>query len=299
MYYSLLSLVLLAILSNQPASDPAYADQIKQWQATREKKLRADNGWLTLAGRYPLKQGPNTFGTGKENDIVLPPQLAGTGPSRLGTLHNDPYSPNILLKLADGVTMTSEGKPFTGVRTMGTVPGKRDWVSLGRISLHVIQHQGRFVLRLADNESLVRKTFPGCRWYPANEKYKVQAKFIPYSAGKMISMVNVLDEVSLQPCPGYLEFELDGATHRLDTIQEGAGLFIVFSDQTAGETTYSAARFIDIDKQPQDNATLTFDFNHAYNPPCAFSEFTTCPRAPKQNVLKVRIEAGEQYRGKK
>lgn len=278
------------------ATDPTYADEIKQWQQTREKKLRADNGWLTLAGRFPLKPGVNTFGTGKDNDVVFPPELQGTGTERLGTLVVDVAAKKVTLKLPEGVLWMSEGKPFSGERVLGTVTGKRDWVGLGRFSMHIIEREGRYVLRLADNESLVRKNFPGCIWYPANEKYKVEAKFVPYPAGKMLSIVNVIDEVSEQPCPGYVEFQLDGVTHQLDAIKEGEGLFFVFSDKTAGETTYSSARFIDIEKQPRDNGMLTLDFNKAYNPPCAFSDFTTCPRPPKQNVLKVRIEAGEKYR---
>jgi len=281
-----------------PADDPTFAEKTQQWQQAREKKLRADNGWLTLAGRFPLKRGANTFGTGKDNDVVFPAAMKGPGTERLGTLMVDAGTRKVTLQLPEGVSWMSEGKPFSGERIMRTLPDKRDWVSLGRISMHLIERDGRYVLRLADNESLVRKSFPGCIWYPANEKYQVEAKFVPYPAGKMLSIVNVLEEVSQQPCPGYVEFQLDGVTHKLDAIKEGEGLFFVFSDKTAGDTTYSSARFIDIDKQPGDNATLTLDFNKAYNPPCAFSDFTTCPRPPKQNVMKVRIEAGERYRGR-
>ena len=280
------------------AADPTYVEEIQQWQQTREKKLRADNGWLTLAGRFPLKAGANTFGTGKDNAVVFPAELKGAGPEQLGTLLVDAAAKKVTLKLPEGVSWMSEGKPFTSERVMGTATDKRDWVSMGRISMHLIGRDGRYVLRLADNQSLLRKNFPGCIWYPANEKFKVEAKFVPYPAGKMLSIVNILDEVSEQPCPGYVEFQLDGVTHKLDAIKEGEGLFFVFTDKTAGDTTYSSARFIDIDKQPQDNAMLTLDFNKAYNPPCAFSDYTTCPRPPKQNVLKVRIEAGEKYRGR-
>jgi uncharacterized protein (DUF1684 family) len=135
-------------------------------------------------------------------------------------------------------------------------------------------------------------------WYPADEKFKVEAKFIPYAAKKTIRIVNIIDEVSNQPCPGFAEFKLNGEMCKLDAIAEGNGLFFVFSDETAGRTTYGSARFLTIEKKPEDNATFTLDFNKAYNPPCAVSAFTTCPVAPKQNVLEVRVEAGEKYRGK-
>jgi uncharacterized protein (DUF1684 family) len=278
-----------------PADSPSYADEIQKWRATREEKLRADNGWLTLAGRYPLREGPNTFGTGKNNDVIFPAALAGVGPERLGTLDVDREGKKVTLKLADGVSMLSGGKTFTGERVFSTSAGKRDWVGLGRLSMHIIERNGRYVLRLADNESLVRKNFAGCVWYPPDEAYKVEAKFVPYPGGKTLSIVNIIDEVSKQPCPGYAEFQLNGQIHRLDAIKEGEGLFFVIRDATSGDTTYGASRFLDIEKQPQANETFTLDFNKAYNPPCSFSEFTTCPLPPKQNILKTRIEAGEKY----
>ena len=287
--------IVLALINfqNFRAADPDYQKEWKSWRENRERKLRADNGWLTLAGRYPLKPGKNTFGTGKDNDVVFPQTLKGTGPDRLGVLHVDEIAKQVKLRLADGVTMVAGDREFTGERFFDT--DKADWVGLGRFRMHIIVREGKFVLRLADNESSVRKNFPGCQWYPADERYRTEATFIPYPPGKTIPIVNVLDQVSHQPCPGYAEFKLQGQTLRLDAIAEGAGLFFVFRDKTAGDTTYGSARFITVDLKPVDNGTFTLDFNKAYNPPCAISEFTTCPTAPDQNVLPIRIEAGEKY----
>ena len=275
----------IALTTAVPAADPTYADELQKWREAREEKLRAENGWLSPAGRYPLKEGANTFGTGKNNDVVFPPALKGTGPELLGTLQVDLTAKKVTLKLSEGVSMVSGGKSFTGERVLGTATDKRDWAGLERLSMHVIERDGKYVLRLADNESPVRKNFPGCVWYPANEAFKVQAKFVPYPEGKTLSIVNVIDEMSKQPCPGYAEFKLNGETYKLDAIKEGEGLFFVFRDGTAGDTTYKSARFIDIDKQPPVNETFTLDFNKAYNPPCAFSAYTTCPLPPKQNLL--------------
>jgi uncharacterized protein (DUF1684 family) len=290
--------VLATVVMALPADTAPYAEQIQKWRATREEKLRAPNSWLSLAGRYPLKTGENTFGTGKNNDVIFPAQLAGVGPERLGTLDVDARAKKVTLHLADGVSMTSGGKPFTGERVLGTGIGKRDWVSLGPLSMHIIARGGKYVLRLANNDGPTRKNFPGCVWYAPDEAYKVEAKFVPYLPGRTLSIVNIIGETSQEPCPGYAEFQLHGQTHRLDAIAENGGLFFVFRDATAGDTTYGASRFIDIEKQPGDNETFTLDLNKAYNPPCAFSEFTTCPLPPKQNILKTRIEAGEKYQGR-
>jgi hypothetical protein len=131
-------------------------------------------------------------------------------------------------------------------------------------------------------------------WYPIDETFRTDAKFVAYPAGKTVRIVNVLDQISEQPCPGYAEFKLNGVVQKLDAIAEDDGLFVIFRDATAGDTTYRPGRFLSIEKRPKDGETFSLDFNKAYNPPCAVSEFTTCPIAPKQNVLKVRIEAGEK-----
>jgi uncharacterized protein len=274
------------------ADDPAYEKELRAWRELREKRLRADDGWLTLAGRFPLKPGANTIGTGKDNDVVFPPELRGTGPERLGVVHVDADARRVTLRPADGTRFVAGDKEFVGERPFAA--DKSDWVGMGRLRFHVIVREDRFILRLADNESAVRKNFPGCAWYPADERFRVEATFVPYPAGKTIRIVNVLDQTSEQPCPGFAEFQLNGATHKLDAIAEDDGLFFVFRDATAGDTTYAPGRFLTIEKRPKDGDTFLLDFNKAYNPPCAVSEFTTCPIAPKQNRLKVRVEAGEK-----
>jgi uncharacterized protein len=280
------------------AVDPAYLSEIEAWRTKVETNLKRDNGWLTLAGRFVMKPGANTFGVGKNNDIVFPPELKGAGPDTIGTLHIDTEKQTVTLKLAEGVRMSSAGQEFTGEREMKFGGKDRDWVTLGRISMHIIERNGKFVLRLADNESAVRKNFAGRIWFPPDPKFMVDAKFIPYPEGKTISIVNVIDEVSEEPCPGYVEFKLDGKAHRMDVVGDDDGMFFVFRDATSRDATYPPSRFLYIEQRPEPNATFKLDFNRAYNPPCAFSEFTTCPLPPKQNIYKTRIEAGEKYRRK-
>jgi uncharacterized protein (DUF1684 family) len=278
------------------AAEPEYVDAINQWREGVEKSLRRDNGWLTLAGRFFMKPGVNTFGTAASNDIVFPPELKGSGPELLGTITVDAAKKSVTLKLADGVSMTSAGQPFSGERALKYDPANRDWVSLGRISMHIIERDGRYVLRLADNESLVRKNFPGRVWYDVDPAFKVKARFVAYPPGKKLSIVNVIDEVSEEPCPGYVEFTLKGRKYKMDVVGEDDGMFFVMRDGTSGDTTYRPSRFLYVDQKPKSNQTFQLDFNKTYNPPCAFSEFTTCPLPPEQNILKTRIEAGEKYR---
>jgi len=296
---TILCLSAVAVISLAPAaSEDSYPDQIRGWQAAREKKLTAENGWLSLAGRFPLKEGANAIGTGEANDVVFPKELKGTGPEQIGAVIIDSVAKKVSLKLAGGVSMTSEGKPFFGERDFTIADDKKDWVSLGRLSFHIIDRGGKYFLRLADNESPVRKNFPGCIWYAPDEAFKVEAKFTPSKSGAKLPIVNVLNEESQQPLAGQIEFKLRGETYNLDAIKEGGGLFIIFRDETSGDATYGSGRFIDIEKTPAPGASFTLDFNKAYNPPCAISQFTTCPIPPKQNHLKIKIEAGEKMRKK-
>jgi hypothetical protein len=276
--------------------DLEYLADLEAWRDRVEQSLRRDNGWLTLAGRFVMKEGVNTFGTDAGNDIVFPPQLAGVGPAHLGTITVDGRNKTVTLQPADGTNWTSEGKAFQGQRKLGTSSGKRDWVSLDRISMHVIERDGKYILRLADNKSDVRANFKGRIWYPPNTAFNTTAKFIPYPPGKTIPIVNVIDEVSDEPSPGYVEFTIKGKKYKLDAVGDDGGLFFVIRDATAGDTTYRPSRFLYIEKKPEPNVPFTLDFNRAYNPPCAFSEFTTCPLPPKQNILPFRVEAGEKYR---
>ncbi len=286
----LLCAALLASGGAPAAADAGYVKSVEAWRAHAEASLRKDDGWLTLAGRYVMHSGANTFGTGKDNDIVFP---KGLGPERMGTVTVAPG--RVLVKLAPGVTMTSDGFTMTD-KVLDTDPGNRDWVSFGRAAFHVIEHEGRYVLRLADNESEVRERFIARVWYPVSARYRVPAKFVPYQPPRRISIVNVIDEVSEEPSPGYVEFRLHGRRYRLDAVgDEGDGLFFVFRDATAGKTTYPSGRFLYVADKPKPGGTFLLDLNRAYNPPCAFSAFTTCPLPPRQNILATRIEAGEKY----
>jgi uncharacterized protein (DUF1684 family) len=285
----LLLLAACAASAPSPSADDAWPKPLVEWRERAGLGLRADNGWLTLAGRYVMKPGANTFGTGPANDIVFP---KGLGPERIGTITI--AGKTVTLSLARGVEMEKDGMPFSE-RVMGTDASKRDWVTLGRLAMHVIEREGRYVLRLADNESEVRKGFRSRVWYDPDPAYRVQATFVPYPPGRTVTIINVLDEASDEPAPGYVEFELGGRKHRLDAVGDDEGLFFVLRDATAGDTTYRPGRFLYVAKKPEPGKPFELDLNRVYNPPCAFSEFTTCPLPPKQNILKVRIDAGEKY----
>jgi uncharacterized protein (DUF1684 family) len=288
---------LLALAASTAIGAPAddYAREIAAWRKNADERLRRDLGWLTIAGRFELKQGANTLGSARDNDVVLPKELA---PARLGTLHVD--KANVRLALARGVRMWTEPAPgergaeFTE-RVLATRADDNDWVTSGRLSFYVFTRgDGLSVLRIADRESRHRKAFGGRIWYDVDQAMRRPARFVAYPPGTRIPIANVRGEISEEDAAGRVEFDVGGRTHSLDAFAEEDGtLFLILRDATSGSTTYPAGRFL-VAPKPVDGATV-LDFNRAYNPPCAFSAYTTCPLPPPQNWLAAPIEAGERY----
>jgi uncharacterized protein (DUF1684 family) len=269
----------------------AYVQQVEQWRAQREARLKADDGWLTVAGLFWLKDGDNTAGTAPECDIVLP---AGSVPAHLGVFrfHDGKTS----FHAAEGATVAVNGKPAetAELKTDSDKDGP-DVVAVNALTMFVIQRGDKYGIRMKDRNSEYRRNFTGLHWYPVRPEYRVTARFVAYPEPKNIPIANILGQTEPTPSPGYLVFTLNGVEVRLDPVLEGDSLFLIFRDKTAGKTTYGAGRFLNTD-MPK-NGTVVLDFNQAYNPPCAFTPYATCPLPPTQNRLPVAIEAGEMKYG--
>ena len=271
-----------------------YQQEIEAWQKGREARLRADGGWLTVAGLFWLKPGMNRFGSGAANDIVLP---ADSAPASAGAFVLE--GGRVTVEVAQAVTMTLAGKPVPRMALRSDAGGAEpDVLALGALTMQVIERDGRLAIRLKDMHSKLRREFEGLRYYPAQLSYRVVARFVSHPKPASIALPNMLGFSENLPSPGYAEFELGGKTVRLDPVIEAPGdkvLFFVFRDQTSGKTTYGAGRFLYAD--PPKDGRIVLDFNKAYTPPCGFTPYATCPLPPKQNRLPVAVEAGELYEG--
>jgi uncharacterized protein (DUF1684 family) len=284
------ALALAAALTAIAPPPSEYRQSIEVWRRERETRLKAEDGWLAVAGLFWLHEGANRFGAEASNEIVLP---AGSAPAHAGVLALT--SKRVTVRLEPEVTATVDGQPVKAERELKPdTPGPPDVLRLGRLRLSIIERGGRYGLRLRDPESARRRSFTGLRWYPIDDSYRVTARFVPSRAGRTIPIPNVLGQVEEMPTPGRVEFTVRGQRLRLDPVlEEGStDLFFIFRDQTAGKETYPAGRFLYADP-PRDGAVV-LDFNKAYSPPCAYTDFATCPLPPKQNRLAVAIAAGEK-----
>jgi uncharacterized protein (DUF1684 family) len=274
------------------AEDRAYRDEIESWRRAREARLTADGGWLTVAGLFWLKEGENTFGSDAGNDFVLP----RTAPARSGrfTLREG----QVAVALEPSAAATIGGRPAAAGPLRSDASGEPDVVVMGRLSMAVIERGGRLAIRLRDLDRAERRAFEGLDWFPVDESYRVRARFEPYDRPKMIPVPNVLGTTEAMPSPGQAVFTRDGVEHRLDGVfetKDAQELFFIFGDATNGKETYAAGRFF-YSALPEGGQVL-LDFNKAYNPPCVFTPYATCPLPPKGNQLALRVTAGERRYG--
>ncbi|NOK14231.1 DUF1684 domain-containing protein [Corallococcus exercitus] len=273
-----------------PTEDVAAATQA--WQAERLQRLTSPDGWLTLVGLTWLKEGEQQAGSAPDSAVPLPapvPAQAGTFVRQGDTVRFQP---------AAGVAFTLEGKPFTGGALKTDEKGAPDVLRLGSVNFQVIRRGDRLGVRVKDSEAAARKQFHGIPLYPASADWKVEARLVPDEKPRMLSVPTVLGISEEMKSAGTLVFTVAGKEHRLMPVaEEGSDeLFIIFGDETNRDATYGAGRFLEA-PLPDKEGRVVLDFNRAYNPPCAFTRFATCPLPPRGNRLALRVEAGEKRAG--
>ncbi|MGH2380848.1 MAG: DUF1684 domain-containing protein [Candidatus Limnocylindria bacterium] len=265
-------------------TDPAaHRAVVEAWRAQRYAALRRDTGWLTLAGLSWLKPGVNRVGSDPAADVVLP-----GGPAAAGTI-----------AVAGGETRVSgefrhEGEPTHELRLVNDQQGVPTLIELGSLRLCIIERSGRLAVRTWDLGSSARRDFDGIDHWPVDARWSFEGRFEP-TPGRTLPVPDVLGTRDEQPSPGDVTFDLDGVTHRLQALRGGdAGeLWLVFADETSRHETYGGGRFL-YTGAPDRHAGVVVDFNRAYNPPCVFSPYATCPLPWPANRLPLRVEAGER-----
>jgi len=287
------SVLIFAIACTQkPTADPNYIKEINEWDQKRTHRLKADDGWLNLVGRFWLKQGESTFGSSKDNDIVVE---SAKLPEHIGSFFF--VDSIVTFKAKESVEVFHNGKPVKEIVLIDDQKKDITVLQIGSVKFNLIVRDTLYGIRFRDLNSDLVKNFKGVERYPIDESWKITAKFEAYNPVKEIDVPNVLGQISKEKSPGAVVFERDGKTHRIDAVDEGGDkLFLIIADQTSGEETYGGGRFMYVSK-PDSTGTILLDFNKAYNPPCVFTKYATCPLPPLQNYLKLRIEAGEKVYG--
>jgi uncharacterized protein (DUF1684 family) len=292
---SILTILSLAIFGPTNAQKNAYFEELKQWDGARIAALKDPNGWLNLEGLFWFKKGVNSFGSSSVNDLVYDnaafPKHVGDFIYEDGKVYwKDGITEKIIINDGD-LVLANSGTLNLLTATEGKYTSQwKDFVWI------VIQREDKVGVRFRNLKAKTLLEFKGIERFPVDAKWHIKAKVIPQNQNPLMIM-NVLGQNTAQKHGGQLVFEIEGTTYRLDAIDEGGiRLFVTFADATSGKTTYGSGRFIELEKPDSEGFTY-IDFNKAYNPPCAFTEFATCPLPPPQNRLTIAIPAGEKKYG--
>jgi uncharacterized protein (DUF1684 family) len=273
---------------------PAFIAEENAWRAQRDANLRKPDGWTSLIGLHWITLKAHYVGSGADNGIRL-----AKGPAKMGLLQQE--GDRLFFTPEKGVPLTIDGQPLDkrvelhdDMSETPSVIGFDD----GKGQMTVIARDGKRALRVKHADAETRTGFAGLQYWPADPSWKIEGRFVPNPPGKTIQIADIIGSLNDEPNPGAVEFERDGKTWRIEALDEGDGsLFLVFADRTNGHGSYGAGRFLYADR-PGPDGKIVLDFNQAYNPPCAFTPFATCPLPPPENRLDLAVTAGEkQYAG--
>jgi uncharacterized protein len=295
------TLLLLVVISCAPKKAPEvpfdvemYKAEIETWHQKRVDDLKGPKGWLNLVGLFWLNDGINTFGSGQKNNLVFP---EGKIPERAGFFLLKQNM--VTVEPAPNVNITSDGKSIKSMIVYHPDSARAAVQEYESLQWFIIKRDDKFGVRLRDFKSPGIQNFNGIERYPVDPAWRLEATFENAAdSSRTIDITNVLGQTTPQPSPGKLVFSIRGKEYRLDVLKEGRGeeYFVIVGDSTNTHETYGAGRYMYV-KKPDATGKTIIDFNKAYNPPCAFTSFATCPLPPKQNVLTAAITAGEKNYG--
>jgi uncharacterized protein len=262
---------------------------VQAYRKARLARLTGERGWLTLIGKVWLGQGRHTLGADVRSDIVLPQDRA---PAKLATI--TVTGGTVRLDVEGDADVFARGERVRSIELCSDAREAPDDVTFGTLSFQLLQRGEAFAIRIRDAESTARKSFPGIPAYPVDPAWRVVARLEPFATDKEMAVEDGDGRLQTYLCPGVAHFEKDGHRASLLPLYEHRDerLFILFRDLTSRDTTYGSGRFLYA--PPVDEGRVLLDFNKAFNPPCAFTPYAVCPLPPAENVLPLRVEAGEK-----
>jgi uncharacterized protein len=277
--------VVVATLAAQ--TTPDYVKQVEAWRARHEADYRRD--YVPLAGLFYLDPGPNSAGSAPGSRVALPGRL----PASIGRFVLE--KERVTFEPVDRSPAKIAGKAVTVpvvLRPDGE-PQPPEEIQIDDVSLWVHKDGDKRTIRMRDPQGEPARTFKGFAWFPIDPKYRVVGRFIRDPKPSDVMIPSLSGEDQQYTTEGLVEITLGGQTVRMRPMTTRPNrFFFIFRDASAGKETYEAARFLYTDLAP--DGTTVLDFNEAYNPPCAFNPFTTCPLPPRENRLTMPILAGER-----
>ena len=294
MYRTTKTMVMIAFLMGIIADAAAqinvstYKNEIVEWHKKRLESLKSATGWVNLSGLFWLKEGENKFGSATGNELLFKEK---DFPAVLGSF---------LLKGNEVVwTTAGDHAVYAGqekIKTATIFSGEEinaTQLAFQTFRWSVIKREDLIGIRFRDLASPLLDKLQHIERDTINQDWRINAR-IEQSVLPSVSILNVLGQTTQEKSAGKVVFEYKGKSYSLDVVDEGTtNLFVLFGDDTNAKETYPTGRFLYIPR-PDANGNTVIDFNKAFNPPCAFTPFATCPIPPRQNILPFAIKAGER-----
>jgi uncharacterized protein (DUF1684 family) len=266
-----------------------YLKQINAWHAKRIARLKAKGGWLSLIGLFWLEEGNNTMGSADTNDFVVEAQGM---PSSVGTFN---FKQGVVVFRTNS-KVKHKGKVVEEIVLQDDSKKEYTLLEFDSFTWYIIKRGSKYGVRIKNNEDPKIAALKDIDMFKIDPKWAVKAKYIKFDKAKTIKVLDAIGQVTEATIFGKLVFSKDGKGYELFPLGEVRGFFLVFGDQTNQHETYGGGRFLYIPK-PDENGETIIDFNKAFNPPCVFSSYATCPMPIKKNILQIRIAAGEKMYG--
>ena len=277
--------------SNSLEDDAEFRSEIKQWDERRMANLKKPRGWPALVGLDWLQEGQTSFGCGADYDITVDADCDET----LGTwfLIDD----RLTFQPADQVKVTSHGKDFPGGAVASDADEDTDLFNYSSLYWMVIKRGNKYGVRLWDTLSANRSSLHAIPRFDIDHAYRLQASVIASDVQDSFTLENVLGMKLQYPVAGVVQASYQDTIFEIKALSGGEEeLFLIFSDLTTGFETYDGGRYIYIPR-PDSTGHTILDFNKAYNPPCAFTDYATCLLPPPENHVPMAIRAGEMDTG--
>lgn len=279
----------------ETGTQESYLQQLEAWQESRNEEMRdTSRSWLSLVGLHWLEEGESTFGADSSNTLQFP----GSSPPFAGTF----ILTDTVLRLvaAPEAQILHAGAPVSELEMQHDMDDQTTYLQMGSVNFYAIKRPEGIAIRIKDSQSPALVAFEDIPNFAVDPNWQMEVRLDWFDTPLLIGIPTVLGSERIQKCPALLVFEVNGQRYELSPYESFYGdpvWTVIFGDLTNGETSYGGGRFLSIDAPEPGTNSITIDFNKAYNPPCAFSAFATCPLPPPENRLTLAIAAGEMVYG--
>ena len=280
-------MMLISCSGNNNIDKKEYLQELEAWKQSRLERLKAENGWLNLVGLYWLQEGENRFGSDSSNQVIFP----ATAPGFCGMIVKDGDSIHFIQDNEGKIKVNEEIMQKAGLNTDAT--GNPTIMKYESLAWYIIKRDSLYGIRLRDHNSPRIEALDHIPSFEPGLEWRKVAEFVPYEHMDTVWVPTVTGQEEMYRVPGKVVFKHKGKKYELLPFLAGSGFFLIIGDKTSALETYPAGRFM-YTEGPDSLNQVILDFNKAYNPPCAFTPYATCPLPPPENRLGLRITAGEK-----